>query len=130
MTVQVIASSGWPPWLKTSTRATLECALCGEGHASTWVREAVCLGCELRVRREGRCPFGEAALRKRAAAAAAAAAASASASAGGKGGGTGGGKGGGTGCKCGPRAWCAHDARCLVCDGWSCARCGFHQVSN
>jgi hypothetical protein len=27
---------------------------------------------------------------------------------------------------CGPRAWCEHASRCLLCDRWSCAECRFH----
>ena len=97
--VACLAAHGWPPWIGTgarlgSKRASQLCVHCGLEHASTWVREGVCLGCEHLVRREGRCPFGRLVAGH---------------------------------AKCGPQAWCPHDLRCFVCDGWSCAHCRFHQ---
>ena len=97
--VRRLATRGWPAWIKSgerigSKRASLMCAHCGLSHASTWVRDGVCLGCEHAVRRDGRCPFGSL---------------------------------GGSRSRCGPEAWCRHQARCFLCDGCSCAECHFHQ---
>ena len=98
--VERLASSGWPRWIATagrlgSKRASASCAHCHLAHASTWVRDGVCLGCEHKLRREGRCPFA--------------------------------GTGAAVRVRCGPHAWCPHDRRCFLCDGWSCAQCRFHQ---
>ena len=34
---------------------------------------------------------------------------------------------GGGRARCTAQAWCPHAQRCLLCDGWSCAACRFHQ---
>ena len=70
-------------------RGASECSHCALSLPPTWVRDGVCLGCEHRVRREGRCPYGGIGRRS----------------------------------KCDGRAWCAHDQRCFICDGWSCGAC-------
>ena len=44
--------------LGRGARASMVCVHCNVAHTPTWVKEGVCLGCEHRLRREGRCPFG------------------------------------------------------------------------
>ena len=69
--VRRVEADGWPEWMAAvasasdggartnGKRAAPPCTHCGLRHAPTWVRDGVCLGCEHRVRREGRCPFGK-----------------------------------------------------------------------
>ncbi|EOD23833.1 hypothetical protein EMIHUDRAFT_239085 [Emiliania huxleyi CCMP1516] len=86
--VDRIAAEGWPSG-RGGRRGASECSHCALSLPPTWVRDGVCLGCEHRVRREGRCPYGGIGRRS----------------------------------KCDGRAWCAHDQRCFICDGWSCGAC-------
>ena len=72
--VQRIEKDGWPEWITAAARDISDaenttpglkkrgpppCSHCGLRHAATWMRDGVCCGCEHRVRREGRCPFGK-----------------------------------------------------------------------